>query len=159
MVTSTLLGTGTGFLATLDMTKSWLEDDAQHLAAVTGRACGFIGHHTLRGGDNSGAQTASYLRQVVLALKDAQARPTYPLDSLDDGGTLIVFELDSENRLAALFFRRKICDITFIFQYPRNRDLKLGGRHRHMGLPCRLRVTDACQHIRNGIRHAHYRAT
>src|SRR6478672_558487 len=81
--TSVPAGTAIGILATRDIVYS-LSHVAQHFATDTGCACFAVGHHTLRGRDDCHAQAVHDLRDIILALVDAQARTGHALEALDD---------------------------------------------------------------------------
>src|SRR5437763_1198000 len=81
IVNSTPLGTGTGYLAILDMFISG--NDAQHFAADAVGARLAVGHHAARGRQDRHAQAVHHARNVVAPLVDAQARFRHALEALD----------------------------------------------------------------------------
>src|SRR5262245_13600598 len=68
MVTSTPFGTGTGYLAILDISGH----DAENFAANAVGARLAVGHHAARSRQNGDAEPVHHLRNIVAAAIDAQ---------------------------------------------------------------------------------------
>src|SRR5687768_3894027 len=78
--TSTPLGTGTGYLAILDMARS--RDDAENFTADAVGARLAVGHHAARGREDGDAEAVHDARDVVAAAVHAQARLRHALEAL-----------------------------------------------------------------------------
>src|SRR5262245_41680292 len=134
-VVVTPCGTSMIFLATRDMTKSpamCSGDDAEHFAALAGRARLLVGHHTLGGGDDDGAHATQYLRQLVLAAIDTQARTADALEAVDDRAALEILQADGQRRLAAVVVHAEVRDIALVLQHATNGDLHFRRSHGHL---------------------------
>src|SRR5262245_21517225 len=160
IVTSTPFGTGTGYLAILDISSH----DAENFAANTIGACLAVRHHTARGRQNGDAQPVHPLRNIVAAAIDAHPRFRDALEALDHRAAGVVLEGDAQLLLgapllttfiAALFTDGEVLDVALVLEDLGNRRLELRGRHRHLHVAHQLGVADADQHVGNGIAHAH----
>src|SRR5438067_4772586 len=101
---STPFGTGTGYLAILDMAISG--NDAKHFTAHAVGARLAIGHHAARGRQDRHAQAVHDARNVVAPLVDAQARLRHALEALDHRPPGVVLERDGELLVAAALAQR-----------------------------------------------------
>src|SRR5262245_3043819 len=162
MVTSTPLGSATGYFAILDMAA--LGDDAEHFAADAVGARLAVGHHAARGRQDRDAEPVHHARDVVASLVDAQPRLRHALETLDHRPAGVVLEADSELFLRAAVFVAliagfvadgEVLDVALVLQYLCDRGLQLGGRHRHFRVPNQLGIADADQHVRDRVAHAH----
>src|SRR5580693_4924588 len=156
MVAVTPWGRSTGALAILDITMLFGSgDDAQDFAALPVGACLAIGHHALRRRHDHRAHAAEYLRQLVLAAIDAQARPADTLQAVDDGAPLEVLQPNGQARLGALAVEAEVGDVALVLQHLDDRRLQARGIELHLALARGLAVADAGEEISNGIGHAH----
>src|SRR5689334_2844882 len=154
IATSVPAGTAIGILATRDIVYS-LSHVAKHFATDAGCTCFTVGHHTLRGRDDCDAQAVHDLRDLVLALVDAQARTGNALDALDNRTANVIFQTDVQFRLATFGGHGEIFDVTLVLQDVGDRNFHFRRRHRHVGLLHALCVADAGQHIGDRIAHTH----
>src|SRR5262245_12229047 len=99
-LTSTPLGSGTGYFAMRDMATSG--HDAEDFAAHAVGARLAVGHHAARGRQNGDAETVHDLRDVVAALVDAQAGLGDALQALDHRAAGVVLEGDAQLLLRAV---------------------------------------------------------
>src|SRR5688572_9028713 len=152
---STPLGIGRIFLATRDMVRVSLGDQAEDFAAHARSAGLAIGHQTLGGGDDGHAETGEDLRQLVLAAVGAQARTRHALEALDDRAALVVLQGDLELGLGAFAGDAHVADVALGLEDVGDRQLQLRSGHGHHRLADRERILDAHQHVGDGISHAH----
>src|SRR5438105_10051841 len=150
---STPFGTGTGYLAILDMAISG--NDAKHFTAHAVGARLAVGHHAARGRQDRHAQAVHDARNVVAPLVDAQARLRHALEALDHRPPGVVLERDGELLVAAALAQREVLDIALVLQHLGDRGLQLRRRHHRFRVPDHLGVADADQHVRDRIAHAH----
>src|SRR5512139_1729751 len=114
-----------------------------------------VRHHTTRGGNNRNAQAIHDARQVLCALVDAQTGLAHALDALDHGTPRVILELQLKLGLACLATDGEAVDVALVLQHLGDRHFDLRGRHRDGHFFDRLRITDAGQHVRDGITHTH----
>ena len=95
METVTPAGTGTGYLPTRDMTVT-LEHATEDFAANIGGARFRIAEHAARRGQDGDTETGIDARQFLDLGIDAAAGLGDAGDFLDDGLTLVVFQLDAQ---------------------------------------------------------------
>src|SRR6185295_3385048 len=150
---STPFGSGTGYLAILDMIFSG--NDAKHFTADAVGARLAVGHHAARGGQDRHAEPVHDARTVVASLVHAQPGLGHPLQTLDHRLAGVVLERDGKLLVAAVLAQRKVLDIAFVLEDLGDRALQLGGRHHRLGMPDHLGVADTDQHVRDRIAHAH----
>src|SRR5262249_33419011 len=168
--TSTPLGSGTGYLAILDMAVSIgcgcgasLGDDAEDFTADAVGARLAVGHHAARGGEDRHAQAVHDARDVVAPLVHAQPGLRHPLQALDHRLAGVVLERDGELLVAAAVFASRaafvpdgeVLDVALVLEDLGDRALQLGRRHHRLRMPDHLGVADADQHVGDGIGHAH----
>src|SRR5256885_5611731 len=157
MLTSTPFGTGTGYLAMRDM-GSPLRDDAEHFAADAVGARLAVGHHAARGRQDRHAQPVHHARDVIAPLVDAQTGLRDALDALDHRPSRVILEGNGELflRVLAAFFAafvadREVLDIALVLQHLGDRAFQLRRGHRDLGVADHLRITDAGQHVGDGV--------
>src|SRR6185436_3585537 len=151
--TSTPLGTGTGYLAILDMGN--LRHDAENFAADAVGARLAVGHHAARGRQDRHAEAVHDARNVVAPAVDAQARLRHALEALDHRPAGVVLEADAQLLFRTFVAQREVLDVALVLEDLGNGSLDLGRRHRHFRMPHHLGVADANQHVRDRVAHAH----
>src|SRR5882672_4377769 len=154
-VALTPCGRSTGFLATRDMTTPASGNDAQHFAALTSSARLRIRHHTLRRRHDHGPHAAENLRQRGTTAINSQPRPAHALEPVDHRPSVVILELHTQGRLAAITGHRVVRDVALVLQYLDDGHLELRGRQRNVGLARALAVADTRQEVGNRISHAH----
>src|SRR5688572_5092643 len=147
-----------GFLPTRDIVVTrirGLENDAEDFAAVALRLGLNVRHDALRRRHDRDAESALHDGELIDALEDAQPGPAHALDALDDGFVLVVLQLERHDVLAFDVLGRYGREVAFLLEDLCNGELLLRRRQRHGGLACRLRVTDARQHVGDRVGHTH----
>src|SRR5688500_701089 len=142
--TSTPLGTGTGYLAILDMARS--RDDAENFTADPVGAGLAVGHHAARGRKDRHAKAVHDARNVVAAAVHAQARLRHALQALDHRPAGVVLEADAQLFLGAVVAAAvadgEILDVALVLQHLRDRALQLRRRHRYLRVAHQLGIAD-----------------
>src|SRR5690606_17555792 len=130
-------------------------NDAKNLATDTLFPSLAVAHDACRGRHDRNAEAAKHLRQLFLAAVYAQARLADALDVFDDRLALVVLEFNGQLGLLAVLCRRKVGDVTFVLKDLGDGSLRVRCRHPDAYLASLLAVTDACQHVGNGVGHTH----
>ncbi|SBP86509.1 conserved hypothetical protein [Thiomonas delicata] len=149
------MGTTIGFLATRDMASPQLGNIAKDLTANTHLTGLAIGHHALRRGNNGDTQPVEHLWDGVTPAVNSKPGATDTLNALDDRTPGVILERNLQVRLGSVAQQLEAVDIALVLQHLRNGSLQLGGRHPDRSLLDKLRISNASQHIGNGITHAH----
>src|SRR5262245_26999405 len=134
---------------------SWLEDDAEHFAAVALRLGLNVGHDALRRRHDGHAEAALHDRKLIDALEDWQPRTADALDALDDGLVLVILQLERHHVLAFDFDGGHGLQTAFLLEHLRNGKLLLRRRQRDGRLAGRLRIANARQHVGDRVGHTH----
>src|SRR3569623_989659 len=125
IVASAPFGSAIGILPTRDILHS-LGHVANDFAAHAGGARLAVRHDALRSRYNRHSQAVHNIRNIVLALVNAQARTGDTLQALNHRATGIVFQTDLQFGFAAGFGHGEIFDIALILEHMCNRDLHFG---------------------------------
>ena len=136
--------------------KKALPDKRQDFTADMGRAGGLVGHDALGRGHDGNAQAAENAGQLVSTGIDTQAGLG---DAAQAGDNLllagVVLQGNADNALGAVVDELEVLDIALVQQDLRDGLLHVGRRHVHGVMLGVVRVADAGEHIRNGIRNVH----
>src|ERR1035437_3386668 len=152
IATCTPAGISTGYLPTRDIGSLPSEYAAQDLAANIGSAGLGIAHHASRRGQNGNTEAGIDPRQFLDLRIDAPAGLRYPSDLLDHRLALLVLQLDAQLRhAAAQLLGREAANEALALQHIQHLRPQLGRRSHTRRMPRALRVTDAGQHIAQGI--------
>src|SRR5881396_2950314 len=147
-------GSGTGRRPMRDI-PGLLPDYREQLAAHAGGAGFPIGHHTLRRAEDRHPQAVPHPRDLARLDVAPQAGCGNALQLADDGGIVVVLEVEPQQAVTPIVQDLVVLDIMVVAEDPRDLDLQL--RNRHVDAPvARLAgVAHPGEHVGDRISHAH----
>src|SRR5467141_4138865 len=151
----TPLGSGTGFLPIRDIVLPLLPDHREQLTAHAGGAGFAVGHDALGRAEDRHAEAVLDPRDLARLDVAAQAGGRHALELPDDGGVVVVLEVEAQQPVTPIVQDLVVLDVVVVAEDPRDLDLQLGHGHVGAAVACEAGVPHARQHVGNGISHAH----
>src|SRR5216684_598081 len=154
-VTFTVPGNGIGSFPIRDNSfLRLLPDVCQHFAAeaLTGRLA--PAHDSFGCAENGDAEPTEDSRDLCLARVHAQAGAADPLHARDHASAIGASLEDDTHRLSGSVSLDLVAgDVALVLQDARDLELQLGSRDLHLGMPSRVRVAHAGEHVRDRVAH------